>query len=182
MAKFQATEFSFSDIHNGERYQNGDIVDAEAINKPIEAAAYAQEKAKRAEQVADNALQKINDVVVGEVTLMAYPIGSIYITKEAVDPAELFGGQWERIKDRFLLASGDKYAVGSDGGSADAVVVSHNHTFTTLAGSGGGDYPSPSATAGFNAYLTAETHSTGEDGTGKNMPPYKVVNIWHRYA
>jgi hypothetical protein len=48
MAIFEAKEFSFSDIHNGERYQNGDIPDAEAINKPIEASAYAVEMARSA--------------------------------------------------------------------------------------------------------------------------------------
>lgn len=41
MANFEAKAFLFSDINNGQRYQNGDIPDAEAINKPIEASKYA---------------------------------------------------------------------------------------------------------------------------------------------
>lgn len=57
-----------------------------------------------------------------------YPVGSIYLSVNDTDPAELFGGEWERIKDRFLLASGETYDSGSTGGSADSVVVSHNHT------------------------------------------------------
>lgn len=48
MARFEEKEFSLSDINNGERYQNGDIPDAEAINKPIEASAYAVEMARSA--------------------------------------------------------------------------------------------------------------------------------------
>ena len=57
-----------------------------------------------------------------------YPIGSIYMSINETNPSELFGGEWERIKDTFLLASGDTYDSGSTGGSADSVVVSHNHT------------------------------------------------------
>lgn len=36
----------------------------------------------------------------------------------ATDPSELFGGTWERIKDRFVLAAGDNYEVGVAGGEA----------------------------------------------------------------
>ena len=43
-------------------------------------------------------------------------------------PSLLFGGTWEQIEDTFLLASGSAYAAGDTGGSADAVVVKHNHT------------------------------------------------------
>ena len=57
-----------------------------------------------------------------------YPVGSIYMSINETNPSELFGGEWERIKDTFLLASGDTYDSGSTGGSADSVVVSHNHT------------------------------------------------------
>ena len=57
-----------------------------------------------------------------------YPIGSIYMSINETNPSELFGGEWEQIKDRFLLAGGDTYDSGSTGGSADSVVVKHNHT------------------------------------------------------
>ena len=53
-----------------------------------------------------------------------YPVGSIYMSINNTDPSELFGGEWERIKDTFLLASGDTYDGGSTGGSA-------THTLTT---------------------------------------------------
>lgn len=57
-----------------------------------------------------------------------YPVGSIYLSVNNTNPSTLFGGTWEQIKDKFLLASGDTYSNGATGGSADSVVVSHNHT------------------------------------------------------
>ena len=60
---------------------------------------------------------------------VVYPVGSIYMSVNTVSPSILFGfGVWEKIEDKFLLASGTTYANGSTGGSADSVVVSHNHT------------------------------------------------------
>lgn len=66
-----------------------------------------------------------------------YPIGSIYMSVSAVSPATLFGGTWEAIQDRFLLASGTAYTNGSTGGSATVTltaaqsgVPAHTHGFT----------------------------------------------------
>jgi hypothetical protein len=48
-----------------------------------------------------------------------YPVGSLYMSANATDPAVLFDfGTWERVKDTFLLAAGDSYAAGSTGGEA----------------------------------------------------------------
>ena len=38
-----------------------------------------------------------------------FPIGSIYMNITNIDPSIYFGGVWERLKDRFLLAVGDTY-------------------------------------------------------------------------
>lgn len=53
-----------------------------------------------------------------EILLAAYPVGAIYIATTDTSPATSFGGTWERVKDRFLLAAGDAYAVGATGGEA----------------------------------------------------------------
>jgi hypothetical protein len=44
-----------------------------------------------------------------------YPVGSVYISVSDTDPGTLFGGTWERLKDRFLLAAGDTYTPGTTG-------------------------------------------------------------------
>ncbi len=47
-----------------------------------------------------------------------YPVGSIYMSVNNVSPSTLFGGTWEAIQDRFLLAAGSTYTAGDTGGSA----------------------------------------------------------------
>lgn len=63
---------------------------------------------------------------------IVYPVGSIYMSANSVSPKVLFGGEWERLKDAFLLASGDVYEAGSTGGSATVTLTeeqmpSHTH-------------------------------------------------------
>lgn len=114
-----------------------------------------------------------------------FPVGSHIISDDPeFNPIYWYRGDWEKVKDKFLLGSGDIYSVGQTGGSADAVVVSHNHTLQVIANAGAGSYsPTPSMTINStNAKTTHTTSTVGEDGTGKNMPPYIVVNIWRRVA
>ena len=67
--------------------------------------------------------------------LTIYPIGSIYMSVNNVDPSLVFGGTWQQIKDKFLLASGDIYDSGETGGSATntletSQLPSHTHSYT----------------------------------------------------
>lgn len=124
-----------------------------------------------------------------------YPVGSIYMSVNSTSPQTLFGGTWEQIKDKFLLASGNTYANGTTGGSADAVVVSHTHPterdyILTTDGAG----VSRNSTAGqsgtkvsnllqsADAIYRNQVYNAGESGTGKNMPPYLAVYVWKRTA
>lgn len=63
---------------------------------------------------------------------LIYPIGSIYLSVNSTSPQQLFGGEWEQIKDKFLLSAGDTYSGGSEGGEAEHILTidempSHNH-------------------------------------------------------
>lgn len=67
-----------------------------------------------------------------------YPIGSIYMSVNEVNPTNFLGGTWEQIKDKFLLSAGDSYSAGSTGGEATHTLTideipSHTHTFTGTA-------------------------------------------------
>lgn len=90
-----------------------------------------------------------------------YPVGSIYmsISEDTVEKVqEKFGGSWKKIEGRFLLSSSSSYAAGSTGGSADAIVVSHSHTFTGTAATSGG--PSANPTYKFTG-TRAQTEAAG---------------------
>ena len=59
------------------------------------------------------------------VTNLIYPIGSIYVAVNDISPQTLFGGTWEQIKDKFLLASGTTHKLNSTGGN-----LTHSHNIT----------------------------------------------------
>lgn len=127
--------------------------------------------------------------------LTVYPIGSIYMSFANVSPAELFGGQWEQIKDKFLLASGDTYINGTTGGNsththnlypnnvqAHITVHSDKLSIDTRSTTWTSDYEPTGITRGsqvYNAqYYGAGVQGITEDST--NIPPYLVVNVWKR--
>lgn len=56
---------------------------------------------------------------------MIYPIGSIYISTQNRNPSLYFGGVWEQIEDRFLLASGQNYNIGTTGGVASVTLTAN---------------------------------------------------------
>ena len=131
-------------------------------------------------------------VLFGGKSLLDYlhPVGSIYQSTDSTPPADLFGGTWEQIKDRFLLAAGDSHAAGSTGGEEEHVLTAAemaNHTH-------GYDYTGQSITEGVNAIRLYEAASTQYNAyTGKatsncggqahnNMPPYLAVYTWRRTA
>lgn len=132
-----------------------------------------------------------------------YPIGSIYMSINNVSPSVLFGGEWEQIKDRFLLSAGDDYTAGDIGGEATHTLTvdempSHNHNYgesgynalTTNATAAfqSGDMGSqsgtgrhyPFTTTGAQYIRSTNTNSAGGGQAHNNMPPYLTVYMWQR--
>lgn len=134
-----------------------------------------------------------------DVMLTLYPVGSIYMNVNNVRPADLFGGEWEQMKDCFLLAAGDAYAAGSTGGTA-----SHTHGLTqahaaiSLGYDGEafyimGDYAEKAFVPTFYAGTMPSAGELSEqveipfspkllgstDATS-NLPPYMAVYVWRR--
>ena len=138
-------------------------------------------------ETSDNAIA--NKTVAQAINLMwskIYPIGSIYISAVSTSPSTLFGGSWERIKDTFLLAAGDKYSAGAKGGEAThkltvSEMPSHYHNSQGWARLSGGSNGNQALLAdGIDTNL--HTLSTGGGQAHNNMPPYLAVYVWKRTA
>lgn len=118
-----------------------------------------------------------------------WPVGSVYLSAAATSPQTLFGGTWQRIEDRFLLAAGDSYPLGSTGGEAQhaltaAELPQHTHGY---------DYTGQSDVTGVTAIRVYDGDSRLNEYKGKatsncggqahnNMPPYLAVYAWTRTA
>jgi hypothetical protein len=99
------------------------------------------------------------------------------------------------LRNSFILGAGSTYAVGTTGGSADAIVVSHTHTATVTdpghlhnvqhgAGTQGSTGTEMQNSAGTNGYTQTSTATTGVtvanasvgvSGTNANLPPYYAL-------
>lgn len=124
---------------------------------------------------------------------VVYPVGAIYMSVSSTSPATLFGGTWEQIENRFLLAAGSSYTAGNTGGEATHTLTknempTHSHEIY----SGYGDVVSNVSDAyRYQTWGSSDRGwKTGNLGTsniggGKahnNMPPYLVVYMWKRTA
>jgi hypothetical protein len=118
-----------------------------------------------------------------------YPVGAIYISASSTNPGTLFGGTWEQIKDRFLLAAGSSYSAGATGGAATHKLTvnempSHTHTIRRKTAE------SLSSGSGNAVEIAVNTHytddaiygatATGGSAAHNNMPPYLAVYVWKR--
>ena len=120
---------------------------------------------------------------------LMYPVGSVYISVNETNPSTLFGGTWERLKDRFLLASGGAYQNGATGGEATHTLTvdempSHTHggNSQTVAQGDGGNKSVLCRTIYGDVAAEATTLATGGGQAHNNMPPYLAVCIWKRTA
>lgn len=117
-----------------------------------------------------------------------YPVNTIYISISSTNPSTMFGGTWVSWgSGKFLVGvnTSSSYfnTVEKVGGSTDAVVINHAHTTTVK-------YATDGATGGTAARCVgsgtnkstniASTSSTGENGAGKNLPPYITCYMWRR--
>lgn len=126
---------------------------------------------------------------------LIYPVGSIYMSATDTDPSELFGGTWERIKDRFLLSAGDTYEAGETGGEVThtltvAEMPEHSHgvkIYESKGVSADENYSFVTAASWWNDVYAnngklLEIANNGSTQPHNNMPPYLTVHMWQRTA
>ena len=143
------------------------------------------------------------------VGVVVYPPGSIYISTQDTNPAEVWGGTWERFGNGRSLVGVDendtdfatvKKEIGSKTHTlTSAEMPSHTHTFTGTAVSHyhlmGVDYDGKTGSTRWSPYgsgsgtkatsataiTAAGTNSTtGGGGAHNNMQPYTTVYMWER--
>lgn len=134
---------------------------------------------------------------------MIYPVGSIYMSINSVNPASLFGGTWEQLQDRFLLGAGSTYSAGSVGGEEEHTLAESELPLLNGSISMHGEGAGGSVVAGVSGVFSSGTVETGyQSGTispgassisrinfnvgggaaHNNMPPYLAVYMWKRVA
>lgn len=141
-----------------------------------------------------------------------YPIGSIYMNVNNIDPSVIFGGTWERVTRKYLIgADSEDFIAGTTGGSFNteytpqgtveghALTInempSHSHTYvrynTILDVNEAAAQPASS-----HLHNSTSTENTGNAGGGAAhshnfsgtqatidfTPPYLAVYIWVRTA
>ena len=165
-------------------------------------------RANQMQSQIDNQATEISSVTQAVENLPAdiYRVGATYLTIGNEDPNNFLPGSWEKIKDRYLLASGDSVGAGTTGGSNSITVginnmPSHRHNFEI-------DYPpgrageevvsvcgrrmsGSSGVEGSSLQLQSGNASSAADGQiniksqGSGVPiaikpEYIAVNMWVR--
>jgi hypothetical protein len=141
------------------------------------------------------------------VAAAAFPVGGIILWSGSV--ASIPSG-WALcngsngtpdLRNRFVVGAGSTYAVNATGGSADAIVVSHTHTATSVVTDPGhlhavkavgyfhsdlgpginmdglstSSPPQNTNTATTGITVATTNASTGSSGTNANLPPYYAL-------
>ena len=90
------------------------------------------------QSTSDSSTKLATTAFVQAVAQVLFPVGAIYTATVSTNPATLLGfGTWTAFAaGRTIIGNGGGFTAGSTGGSADAIVVSHSHTFTGTALSG----------------------------------------------
>ena len=124
------------------------------------------------------------------MALAAYPVGSIYLSVSATNPGTIFGGTWQQIQGRFLLAASSAYPAGSTGGAATHTLTtnempSHGHGFLQANNNGtAGTWVIDAGTTNARK-VSASSGVVTPTGGGQAfaiMPPYLSVYMWRRTA
>lgn len=124
-----------------------------------------------------------------------YPVGSIYISGKPESPAQYYGGEWEKIENKFLFAAISpenekeptaeaKYKNEFSGGVEQwkletSEMPRHQHLLPVMNPEVGGSV-SAFEVRMHNLGGTYWTKSVGGSQAHNNMPPYIAKNIWRR--
>lgn len=118
-----------------------------------------------------------------------FPVGRIVFLFNHEDPADYWGGTWERITNAFLWATTSGGTIGQTGGEQEhklttAEMPSHSHG-SVYSGNASGTKTLPwlsTSVLGTGDKLAYSIVPTGDSVAHNNMPPYIQVSVWRRTA
>lgn len=113
-----------------------------------------------------------------------YPIGSIYISANDTNPGVYFGGEWEEINGKFLLASSSNYQNGTTGGSDTHKINSNNLPSRVMQRIKVSNKHGCNSNSLQNDWANVCLADAGlqSDQPINHMPPYLSVNMWKRIS
>ena len=123
-----------------------------------------------------------------------YPVGAIYQSWSSTSPANLFGGQWTQITEKFLFCAN---SAGGTGGAStvtlsEAQIPNHKHrqnfgNHNAVVGAYADWYSDNvqvsgqyAASASTVTTFAQTTQRTGGGASHENMPPYIRCYTWRR--
>lgn len=141
----------------------------------------------------DNAIT--TDKTVTAISNFLVPAGAIIMWSGASipngwqlcdDSAEAVAAGCPNLTDKFIIGAGNTYTLDAEGGSANAVLIAHNHTYTNRTNTSGnnsvtggpssindGALPNQAtSTTGVNA---SGGSSNTQTGVNANLPPYYAL-------
>lgn len=128
---------------------------------------------------------KADEMYLPQILNLLYPVGSIYLSVNSTNPGTLFGGTWEAIEGRFLVAADSTFIAGSTGGKSQYIaddMPAHTHTRGTMeieATAGPMDDASKNNLAGafYNAGATGYDASSNWNSGGWNLG-FRASDSW----
>lgn len=130
-----------------------------------------------------NAQAAVNSLI-SAALLAAFPKGTTVMSP--TDPAEFIGGSWKKeTAGKFFRTSLSETDEITDGGSDDAIVVSHTHSlYRGLSYGSQGSFNGGVQYLGsdnfYDATNSVDVQTTGQSGTDANLPTYKNRIFWTR--
>lgn len=131
-----------------------------------------------------------------DLPLKNLPIGIIISFSTDINPNELYGGTWERIKGAFIWGIDDGEKAGVTGGEKTHTLTtdempSHVHAPNQWAqvmspgGNTGTIGQTGTKTGSYKDFVSAQNYNSSAVGGGQahnNMPPYYGAYVWRRTA
>lgn len=113
----------------------------------------------------------------------------MYISHESTSPAQLFGGIWTQITDRFIRLANDVESGGSDEVVLTvAQLANHKHgqvcNYGSISSSNTFYKKDYNGDASTNSTIAqgCTTLDTGSNSAHGNMPAYQNIYVWRRTA